>query len=237
MTASDSALTRRERWVSGLAGSSLIASGVVAIFMEKGDVGPASLVGIGSVFLILALNGRKISRARIGENEVEFARELRRQLATALADRDQTSEELAEVVLDFADPEVDPLASLASAVLYERRVLAALEALGVEVITGEGVVDKGVDAMVHTEAGPRLGVVIKATIRPLTAGVVNHSFRGFLETDARAGILVSRSGFSESARRAAPGLRIALATWDVHDGLEALADAVRTADDYARSNP
>lgn len=230
-------LTRGERIGSALAGGVLTACGIVATFLGKGDIAPTSLIGIGTVFVLYSVNGRRVTRAKLGEYEVEFAREFRKNVAAALAERDPSTEGLAEAVLDIADPRHDPLAAMATAVVYERSVAETLGSLGVEVTRPGGRHDTGIDAVVRTAEDVLIGVQVKASSRPIGAEYVNHLFSAFLNSQFASGILVAKSGFTSSAQRAAPGLRVVLVKWDVDEGAEPLRNALSTAESYAHGRP
>ncbi|MFI5998185.1 hypothetical protein ACIBAC_40840 [Streptomyces sp. NPDC051362] len=126
-------LARWERPLSGLIGSLLAMAGGTAVFVSKNQAGSVTLVGLGGLFLLMAVSGRTIESVRIGDWEITMA-ELRRQAAeqvrAGLNERAQATLD----VLKNLDPgaDRDPEVHALEITVFENRLLGAVEALRAE---------------------------------------------------------------------------------------------------------
>jgi hypothetical protein len=116
--------SRLTAFTLGIAG---LGAGGVAVFITHLEAGPAGLLAVGLIFMIIALSGRLPTRLKIGENEAEWQQIAGDIIETALdsatpstkAELTPQLEELAEVAPRAAAPALSGLA-------YERLVVSML---------------------------------------------------------------------------------------------------------------
>ncbi|MFE9249767.1 hypothetical protein [Streptomyces sp. NPDC007088] len=119
--------------MAGVAGSLLAGAGVAAVFVSKNQVGSATLVVIGALFLLMAVSGRTIESVRIGDWEFTMA-ELRRQAAEQARSglTDQAQATLSVLRKINPDSDRDPEVHAVEISVFENRVVEAVEAARAE---------------------------------------------------------------------------------------------------------
>jgi hypothetical protein len=107
-----------------------LGAGTTATFITKNSVGSGVLLALGAIFVLLAVTGNPIARAKFGENEVQFA--LRRAVQGALEATDEESRsEVAQVIVENL-PLSEPVRRQAEAVLFEQAVGSAMLKIGAQ---------------------------------------------------------------------------------------------------------
>ncbi|NEB74125.1 hypothetical protein G3I40_02555 [Streptomyces sp. SID14478] len=96
-------LSRWERAWSGFIGTLIVGAGGAAVFMSKSEAGPAVMVAIGAILILMSITGSPITRARFGDNEVNLAARREEALA-AIRESDPDQVEPAIAVMEAYDP-------------------------------------------------------------------------------------------------------------------------------------
>lgn len=158
-------LTPIERGLAVLFGVGALVLGAVATFVTSNDGGTVALLAAGTIFLLMAVAGVPITRAKFGDSEVNLAeRKVGRAVISTLerADpEDAKAKALANALLE--DPAFAASLFTASPVvaaqLYENEVLRAIQRIRpkstVEVTTSSSA---GVDLVVTEGDNYRVGV-------------------------------------------------------------------------------
>lgn len=237
-----SALTPSSRFLSGIVGLLAGGAGTVAVFATTNDVGTGVLLATGALFLLMATTGHPMTSARLGDNEIRLAREVKRGVQGVLERAPaEVRPELAEVVLESPLPEGDPLKVAARRIAaeafdhvhYEQAVAEALTRLGFmqvdrQALLGDGPSDMRWD-LVGTYRGFLVAVEIKAeppSRAVLERLMMNASIQMALPaTPPPAGVLlIAPKGvpisYDMSMRHGQPLLLVA--TWTPADGDDAL---------------
>lgn len=228
-------LSRWERFFSGLVGMIMVGAGGTAVFFRDVEAGPAALIAIGAVLVVMATTGAPIRRAKFGDNEVTMARRRER----AIIEIESASPEEAPAALRVMAA-YDPLAahglSGTSAVNYEQSVTIALMTLYPTSDLNRSNIDWGADislrigdnyiSIIILFAGPGDRVVplslLRTRARPLfhiehSRGLIITS--GYVHPDHREAVVAEAA---ESSTR----LLLEITHWRVGDDLAAIGRAV-----------
>jgi hypothetical protein len=120
-------LSRWQRFSASLIGVTLTAAGGASVFVSANQAGSVVLMASGSAFLLMAVNGVPILRARAKDYEITLAR--RRKEVLKIAEREAPSE--ARKKLDYLQ-NIDPVTASDPAIrafyslLYSQEVFTAL---------------------------------------------------------------------------------------------------------------
>jgi hypothetical protein len=193
----------------------LAGAGVVAVFVSKNQVGSATLLVIGGLFLLMALSGRTIESVRIGDWEVtmsELHRQAAEQARSGLTERAQATLDVLKKLNPGAgrDPEVHAV----EISLFENRVIHAVEAACGE---GEQVVrhlnaglGEPLAVLVAQPDGLRIGVFAAYALDE-SGHVEPASSDGFVrrarEMDCAAYLFVNGTLHQEDLERLAEGIQ------------------------------
>lgn len=224
-------LSMRDRLVSGIIGGAALVIGAIAIFVSASDVGSGVLLAIGALFLLMATTGRPITSAKFGDNEIQLARRLQRQIEKTLDTAGpEVRPQLAEAVLEAAPAEWRSLTIKARWVVFEEQVLSELR----ELIPNADLLTRGDASM---DAVIRLGeqsiaVDIKLASQRLARETVRRSVAQATALGFDKLIVIASNGFTRGAVEdaAAGALRIApqLVKWSGPGDNLALITALRT---------
>ncbi|GAA2112527.1 hypothetical protein GCM10009802_10670 [Streptomyces synnematoformans] len=78
--------------MAGAAGTVLVGAGVAAVFIAENEVGSATLIVVGGLFLLMGVSGRTIESVRVGESSHSFGSDMQfAEFCTSLARRPTAS--------------------------------------------------------------------------------------------------------------------------------------------------
>lgn len=133
-------LSTTQRLIAGFAGAGSLGAGGASVFMTANQAGSVALLGVGAIFLTVAINGAPLLGAKFKDYELTMAP--RRKNVVALAKLEEPEQAIRTLdVLEQIDPgsRRDPVVIKAHAEIYEREVRIAIRRLiagsGTNVIT------------------------------------------------------------------------------------------------------
>jgi len=214
-------------------GLSALGAGGAAVFISSNSAGTGVLLAVGALFGFMGFTGTPISRARIGNLEVEAARVLRRGLRSP---KPEIKEEVAALVLDSALPPSNPIrreAEMVSAVAeYERHVFAAVSRVTDTPVTRSEVEDQRIDGTVEYQ-GHRIGIELKYASRPGSVAIqqtINHALfvlgAGHGQ-DLDKIVIVSNRASTSDRVRVQQDPRLRLVVWESPSDDDALREALQ----------
>jgi hypothetical protein len=109
-------ISRWARAAAGFLGLAGVGAGGTAVFVTDVEAGPVALIGVGAIFLLIALAGTMPTRLKIGDNEAEWQEinEAIEAVANAAVGKESSQNDLDEALANLAS--VAPGATTSSAV-------------------------------------------------------------------------------------------------------------------------
>ena len=209
-----------QRIVFGVFGFGGLGAGGTSTFITNNSAGSGVLLALGALFLLIAVTGNPITRAKFGDYEVGLG--YKTVVAEILESSEQNVQQTAaEAVLGAPLPPNDPIRRRAQvierAIEYEERVSLALHR-----IFGSGNVHRfreGPDFEIRFQQ-QRVGIEVKHSAKPrssaVTAGIdqalsyLSHSERGQLDGI----VIVTNFATPADLERVSKHSRIALMIWN-----------------------
>lgn len=186
-------LSRWQRVASCVLGLGGVGAGGASVFMTSNQAGSVALLGVGAGFLIMAVNGTPIIRAKLKDYELTMAPRRRKVVEIALSEPPEEASRTLDV-LQQIDPgaRTDPGVLRAMGDVYDAEVLAALKraALGGPGVTVDyGQSDLGVDLLIRSQSKV-IYVAVKYSTAP--EGPLPASFirKVFADADRRTAPLM-----------------------------------------------
>jgi hypothetical protein len=167
--------------------------------MTENQAGSVALIAVGGAFLLTAVNGSPLMKAKFNDYEVELGRRRRADVLAQAVDSPPEQARQALAVLQAADPNAarDPAVASANAYVYERLIAEKLRsiAVGADVRVEGRAADTQIDALVEYPAG-RIAVEVKYLRegRPLTLTQLRDRTYMLLAVSTLNALLIVTSG-------------------------------------------
>jgi hypothetical protein len=151
-------LGRIQRLVAATVAVVAGAAGGVAVFVTDNGAGSVALMGSGVLFGLMALNGRPLVSAKVGDSEVVFAKALTRSLTRRTNEASpEVAAEIAGALVEAGAQARQPLVNWARGHLYEQAVAEALrdiaQDVGLKFRDLTGVAHSGADFQLERDDG------------------------------------------------------------------------------------
>ncbi|MCM2417661.1 hypothetical protein [Streptomyces sp. RKAG293] len=189
----------RERVGAGIVGALLGGAGAVSVFMTENQAGSVALIAVGGAFLLTAVNGSPLMKAKFNDYEVELGRRRRADVLAQAVDSPPDQARQALAVLEAADPNAarDPAVASANAYVYERLIMEKIRsfAVGAEVRAESRAAGTPLDALLEYPDG-RIAVEVKYMRegRPLTLRQLRDHTYMLLAVPTLNALLIVTSG-------------------------------------------
>jgi hypothetical protein len=122
-----SRLSWMQRVVAGIVAVLAGVAGGIAVFVTDNGAGSVALMGSGLLFGLMALSGRPLVSAKLGDSEVVFAKALTRSLVRVTNEASpEVAKEIAGALAEAGAQTHQPLVNWARSHLYEKAVSEAL---------------------------------------------------------------------------------------------------------------
>lgn len=215
----DPGLARSQRWLFSAVGASLLIVGLIALFLDKNPPAVIAVIGIGAALVFAGILGNDIRRVRLSKSELVFAERLRGSIEKALTEETATSESVAAIVVDVADPK-DPIFEKAESYLFSMKVRATVEAIiGREHVVGYDDPGASVDTLPGTFDAWVTKEDREIAIEAKTTRVGRNEVNRLIDLAQRRAdglILVSQTGFTEDARHGAAASHLPVELVEMH---------------------
>jgi hypothetical protein len=167
--------------------------------MTENQAGSVALIAVGGAFLLTAVNGSPLMKAKFNDYEVELGRRRRADVLAQAVDSPPEQARQALAVLQAADPNAarDPAVASANAYVYERLIEQRIRTIasGADVRSRDRADDTQIDLIVEYPVG-RVAVEVKSVRedRPLSLRQLRDRTYMLLAVSTLNALLIVTSG-------------------------------------------